>query len=482
MAQIELTCTGCSKRLRMSDEHLGKTVRCPACKATFAATVERPPARERPPQTTEAKSRSNVRIVGHPVPDAESRQTAPPRETQRPKQAAARPSRPAGKSGRPVREEPDPWQDETEDLWSYDDNVAEDYDDPYAAALPTSSRSRKKKSETSGKLLKGSLFALLILLALGSVGGIGYLAWSFLPQMSPNVVDMTYFPENVQGVARIKLSCILSSQIAKAIEAKNSPFPNEGPLGLKNLEIESMVIGFWNDSAQNSEIPGALLMSPWGLQSGGKGVMVVARLNRSVSASEISAKPKSEYKGFQLYDGTGNNVCWMPDSLTVVMGDEKHVNEAIDRGNREFRFKQFDFADSSGDLVFVTLGEATSLSESSLAPPGMGPAVKLGNSLSRVTRGGSVSVWLSDKIQIRAQLLCKDEPGAAEIVREINEAVSLGKSQIEMLKVNPAVQQFVGPATETLNSIAASQSGSSVTINGEITQSVVDAIPTKSRF
>ncbi len=46
---IELTCPSCQRRLRVPDELLGKTVRCPSCQSTFAATANEPAPPPPPP-------------------------------------------------------------------------------------------------------------------------------------------------------------------------------------------------------------------------------------------------------------------------------------------------------------------------------------------------------------------------------------------------------------------------------------------------
>lgn len=82
MAHLELQCRHCERRLRMSDEHVGKTVRCPACKETFVAVVTAAQSGE-----NSAPAQNSPRKRGRPIailyrcakPDESTRRKRPRR-------------------------------------------------------------------------------------------------------------------------------------------------------------------------------------------------------------------------------------------------------------------------------------------------------------------------------------------------------------------------------------------------------------------
>ena len=107
-------------------------------------------------------------------------------------------------------EEDATWDDDV-NSWEDTESYSEDYADPYAARSKTRP-ARRKKSERPGKLLRVGLFAMLVLVALGTVGGLGYLAITHMPMIGNNVVDMSWMPKDLEGIAFFEPAKLAATQ------------------------------------------------------------------------------------------------------------------------------------------------------------------------------------------------------------------------------------------------------------------------------
>jgi len=163
MAHLEFQCQHCEQRLRMSDEHVGKTVRCPACKQTFVAALaasqggansataknSAPSTRSSNRDSAAAPRANRSKPPQTPAPQnlsgsqpAEPRSRATKKPVRRPKQEAA-------------WEEAATWDD---DINSWDDaeSNSEDYADPYAAtATPFVQAIERKFPQAVSRDLEG---------------------------------------------------------------------------------------------------------------------------------------------------------------------------------------------------------------------------------------------------------------------------------------------------------------------------------------
>lgn len=300
-----------------------------------------------------------------------------------PEQSAAKPARvrPAKKSSKTAAgkgienhaasRHKKPSRQESEDLWSTTDDYggsysSEDYDYPTAAAPQPKTR-RKTKSGVPQKLLKTGLFVLLILLAVGTVGGLGYFAWKNIPGLGGNVVNMAYLPENLDGFIYAEPASIVNSAIGKALQAKFSvqQTTTSGVMPGDFADIDSIVIGYWQSSGVLVELP-PMLTSPWGNSTGGRDFLAVLRANKPIDMSKSPANRQVTHNGMTLYrlDSTDQGkVACLADTRTMLLGSEQSVKAALDRNGKEFKHAKFGFVRGSGQVIIAGTGT------SSASPP-----------------------------------------------------------------------------------------------------------------
>jgi nitrate reductase NapE component len=232
MGAIEVECPECRRRLRLSDDHGGKSVRCPACRCIFgirnilsAAGTDSPQ-----PQPNRLTSRTGA---GSP------RRRSKPRRT----------------------ETQDPWEALPDEdvfgggLSSYGDaELAEPWDD----SDETPRRRRRTRSRLD--LTKVVLFLLMGVIGLGAVGGVGYAIWQFLPRggfaVFGNAVDLTYMPTNTEAFIHVEMSRVLNAPAVQTL-LNASPAVRTALTGattgteLRLEDIESLTFGIWNKSGQS---------------------------------------------------------------------------------------------------------------------------------------------------------------------------------------------------------------------------------------
>ncbi len=538
MGHFELDCPGCNKRLRMGAEHLGKTVRCPACKTIFPAAavaaptvadpvivIESPPpkrasgSREQPDDGTDNGVKEprvrTARIISpapatqaEPVRETRPSPNSPPKQTssgsrvssgpstKRPGTSASsdepyqepRPS-PRRRAPRKSRREADSWETAFSDPWSSDGEAIDPYDqpdadDPYSAA-PRSTRpsSRRRKSDTGGKVVKILLFLLLAAAGLGTVGGLGYLLFTNLPGIPgfSNVVDLTYMPENLEAIVCVHPAQMLASPVMQQLSSKFPQMKESMNQGTNELKIqpenvESVTVGMWPDPSMTSQLPGMATMMPWNTRRGGMGMLMVMRLRSPLDTATTLFGQTSDYNGTKLYSN-GTQSIWTPSPTIVVMGNDAAVKAAVDRGEKQFRFSRFDFVGRGGSMTLAAVGKPSSGPPPGAFPSGINPAVRLANSIGGKATAVGFGITFSSSINVTAAIQCQDSNQSETLQKEMQDAVTEGKNQLSTIQNNPMVGTFITALKPVLDAISITRSGSTVNISSTIDQSVISAIP-----
>ncbi len=463
MGQFDIQCPGCPKRLRMSDQHRGRTVRCPACGTTF---------------------RLAVRSADDPVaPERRMPDEPPAPEPQR-----RRRTKPEPKRRRRAVREPDPWETAFDDPWSSDGEAIEFADDPNSAdpfsagSSASRARSRKKHSALPGQILKVLMFLLLILAGVGTVGGIGYLVVTRIPGIPgiTNVVDLSYLPENTEGFIYIRPSQILNSAVIQALLAKYPKIRDSmnnaaGQVNLSLSDVESVTIGLLPNDDDSQEIPGVAAMMPWANSGKSTTVLAVVRLSKSIEPAALKMSSSTQHNGHTLYS-SGRQSAWMPSSSTIIIGTESELKAAIDRGGQQFRFSQFDFAES-GSVILAGVGRPSARTTSPGLPQGLGNISQLGTSITSNTVAGSLSLNFSSRLDLAAKLVCSDSDQSAKVLDEMNSAIAEGRQQLQTSGNNPMLQPLIGSIRSVMDSISAKRSGDTITVRATVERSVIDNIP-----
>jgi len=387
-------------------------------------------------------------------------------------------------------EEDATWDDDI-NSWDAAESYSEDYADPYAA---TSNQRppRRKKSEHPGKLLRVGLFVMLALIAFGAVGGIGYLAITHLPSLNNNVVDMSWMPAKVDGFAYFEPARIAATPFVQAIEKKFPQSVTRDLDGVAAVDIDSILIGFWQDEgSQSASPPSWPISSPissWGFAGGQRSMdfLRVTKLNKDVVAPFGSEPKNGEYKGIILYSSAGKISC-MPNSRTMLVGSERSVKAAIDGNGKQFNHSGFQFVSGSGNVVLAALESSTSKPLLSNTPAFSAPSFPNGSPFDASQNVGALfkqhacAGYLVINVDTRASfsggVLCYDDAGATSLDQELATALDNGRKQLALLKSIPPLAALSGPLTTLLDSLVIAQNGTTVTVAGSLEQSLIDAIP-----
>ena len=332
------------------------------------------------------------------------------------------------------------------------------------------------------------LFALLAMIAFGSIGTLGYLAMSHLPGLSGNVVDMSWMPENVDGFAYFEPAKIAATPFTQAIEKKFPESISGGLDGVAAANIDSILIGFWEDDGPPSGFPSSLPIPSFGFTGRQRSTdfLWITRLNKD-EPSALDAEPKNgEYNGLTLYGSRGKLSC-MPDSRTILLGSERSLKAAIDRNGREFTHWNLRFVRGTGNVVLAAADSSSSRPSTSTKPATsfpsgspFGASRKVTELLDQHTRGGYLAINIATRADFSGSILCHDDAGATLLDQELQTVLNKGKEQIETLKSIPPLAALSGPLTTLLNSLAVARDGATIFVSGNVEQSLIDAIPSNA--
>ena len=476
MGHLELQCPHCDKRLKLSDEHAGKTIRCPACKQTFVVEARDAP---RPATGRQAEPRKSPTAEprGRASNSESSRRVEPAPPT--PRQSSSRPpaSRSPRRGDRPDRRRRQEVVDDDATPWD-DGSELEDYNDPFVPQRSTTRR--RQKSELPGKLLKVGLFVLLAMLMVGTVGGLGYFAYRHLGSSgggsAGNAVNMAWLPENVEAMVFIRPADIAKSPFFAKLLQKA---PNQAGLRMQNMspeDVEYALIGFWKEPGTLEQIPGPLATIPFGVEGGwqqGAARLTVTRLR--LDGIIPNGQKTREHQGIQLYqDGSGMISC-LADSRTILIGSEKAVIAALDRNGKEFHQSKLEFVQSAGHLVVAGFSHKASNSPVSLSPGN--PVEQIGQLIGDNTKCAAIVANFSDNVDITASIICHDAAGAERIDSELKSNIDKARQQMGLIGAFLPIPGMSDVLTEILNSVNVTRSSSQLTLQARVPSKLVDIIP-----
>lgn len=539
MGQFELPCPGCQRRLRLQDQHRGRTVRCPSCGKMFQLAERASPASDAASPGAGAGATAAGRSISpQPGNSPQPGKLQPPAAPQQPagspsqrargqhpvekqpaeKQPVQHPPASAGKSAastggrrpnrstdlsaaagagaiassagaRPrKRRQPEPaaddlWNADGDDPWTSDGAAIES--DWQGGSAPRRARHKRSSGASSGRLLKVLLILLLCSAGLGAAGGMVFLAARMLPGLLGNVVDLTYMPEDLQGFVCVRPARLLATPLMQSLVRRHPQMQatlagTNGRLSLAPGDIDTTIVGFWGQTGSG---PGGAGFSP-ATAFGGTGAsansLIVVRLNRDVDPTSLNLQPAGEHQGTPLYASVGHTV-WQPSPRILVLGAAAAVTAAIDRGGRQLRFARFDFASSDGEVVIVGVGRPTGQSSASVpgaAMPGLGAVARLGNSINSRARGVSMNVHVLTQVDVTAGFLCDDSQAAEALHQDLDRALADAKRDLQNVQSIPGLQEFMTSLQSVVNSLTTSRSGSRVQLRGSVSQAVIDSLPT----
>lgn len=511
MGHFELSCPGCSSKLRLDDVHRGRILRCPSCRVAFRLPLDGNTADSGPrsARTESAKTDSDAprtspirkaRLSSAPPQDrsASVRPVARVRKTSSPEEsnpsvlpgrsiAAGSKSqtrkgrgRPGSRSAQSNTFQQDFSDDEREDLndpWdTYDDYTSDDY-----TSLPSRPAAHHRKTSTSAR--KALKITLIVLLSLCGVGVLGAVALTLVSLIPGNVVDMTYLPENTAGVLHLRVSRLMNSEMVKSLIAKTPELQqaltaDTGQLHLTPSDIETVTVGISESAGIPTGFPSMGPGMAWSRPGRGDAVLTVIRLAKAFKPTDLHLVETGKHGSAVLYRG-GNDVVWMPTSQIVVLGRRSEIEKAIDRGTKQIRFRKLDFADTGGDIMFAVAvrpsPDSATLSPDRL-PPGFASLARLGNNIAGTVTGVGFSVIVTDRLNIKARFACGSESETASLQSDFETALADIKSEITKIPGLDQMEKLRTGLLSILNGLSATSQFRSVDLDVTIEQSVIDAL------
>ncbi len=389
---------------------------------------------------------------------------------------------------------------EPEEVEEYDDaeedygEPAEDYED-YEEDAPrrrsASSSSRRSKGKTAKKSrgtptwIAPLMIGIVVVLGLGGViaGGV-----YIIPKLSfgSNIVNMAYLPAETEMVIHVRPQEIWNAALLAPI--RDNPQLKQlvaqqaaNGMQIEATDIQSLTMGFTGIAEKRRVNPFGGGLGPVVRPSNEKFVGVM-RLSKDVTEDllqKIPGSSKEAHNGQSVYTSAqrGRSVgMWLAAPRAMVFGDAAEVKKAIDRGATEPRLKRFDFANAKQHF-FIALAPENPVSSGNVPAVGT-PDQKLTASLDKNAKGFCFGMSVTSDIAMQVQVPCFDSAGAKALHTDIEAILTDAKSKMgsQPAPPIPLLQSLMDVGKETMNSMAATQSGSMVTVNGRVPAKLGDVI------
>jgi len=417
-----------------------------------------------------------------------------------------------------------------------EEDVQEEVAPPPSPAPRKNGRKSKKPQGGSVNWLKPVLIGVAVLLFLGLLGGGGYLVATLVGFGGQNKIDMTYLAPDCDMVIHIRADDVLGSPLGKSVLAipalKQSldGVAKQYQIGLadvKSVTIGLTGVGDVDASAMVPGMPGAgaaRFGAPGGPASKVRGTIVV-RMSKSVPSDLVGKVPgisKAVRGGEEYYPplpGMGGTTVYIPAPDVLIFADESEVQRIIDKGSRQTRRREFDFIDTTPQIVVAMINkpsaaaaQTTAAPPSAMGPGTMGPGAMrggmggtagpggmpmgmagggppgMGGGLSpqiASLSGGKLKAWylglsLTQDLEIQTGLYCPESAAEArgDLEKHVSEAKSKfasQKSQLAMLSMF-GLGDIVPHLEQTVNSLAVGGVGPTVQVTARIPGGIKGAI------
>jgi hypothetical protein len=168
----------------------------------------------------------------------------------------------------------------------------------------------------------------------------------------------------------------------------------------------------------------------------------------------------------------GSEMCaWQPSGTVVVLGSDAHVKRAIERGSKKTRRPEFDFIDSSPQVVLAALNTGG-------GPPSMGGMPGMGEieqKFKQNVKGVCLGLTVRDGIDMKATLQC-NPGGASDIKTTIDKALADGKKSLADAKKSPFIfgqmKEMFDMADQVMGTIQVAQTGDDISLTGSVPGSI----------
>ncbi len=411
----------------------------------------------------------------------------------------------------PYEEPPaDEWDDAGDEYgYEYSDDDYGDYGDDYEEAEyeevePAPSRSSRKSSSKGSKKKKKSAGApawlapagigLAVLLGLGLLGGgVMFLINNVGGGSANNAIDLAWLPADADMYVRAKPAEMWNAPILAPLRdnpiVKNAmdQAVQSGQLDLMPTDIETVTYAGVDMSDQvSAKVP---LFGGKATRTGGvvkhadPKHIAVMRLKRDVAVDELAAVPGAEKKShgsaeyFVAGAGAQRMAFHLADARTLISGTESELTKAIDRGATQERVSRIDFIKPNHQFVLVVAPQNASQFEASPSA-GVSPTDRLGSSIEHGMRAMAMGISLSSKIDVQVQFDCFDDASATNIQTEFESVIADAKVKLTQsaVMIPEPMQVLMTVATQALESVKVSASGTEVAIVGNVPAALSDEV------
>jgi hypothetical protein len=212
--------------------------------------------------------------------------------------------------------------------------------------------------------------------------------------------------------------------------------------------------------------------------------ITVLRMIQPIDSKQLQEKLKSTrndaYQGQTLiYFGpptAANQACFLSGSKVVVMGTEKDVKAAIDRGARGTRRADLDFIDATRHVLVVLAPKDPSAFDSNGPPNPMGgqALANLQTAMKGKLKGFSLGLTCGENLDVSMALNCTTTDAAKEVSTEIDKALQDGKSKFNQLRsqMPPQFSELVVTGDGILNSLKVQTHGTVTQTTGQVPTSI----------
>jgi hypothetical protein len=416
---------------------------------------------------------------------------------------------PCPKCSKPFVVELPPDDDEFAALAEADEIAAEGEDDesegpsrlpPARTGKSSAKKAPNKRRAGSENWKKPALVAGTVIVVLALLGGAGFLVYPLVGDLlSGNKIDMAWLPPDADTIVHARVADMWNTPFVKSMTT--SPIA-QGSLNFKEMfgldpqEIRSLTIGAVAAGPGAGKPPGAAsvrAMNPAGAgfpgmaTRGGGNALIVLRTAQSFDPKEMQTRLRSVrtllYQNREIVFVGGvamaGRACFLPDSRTVVMGEEADVKAAIDRGPKAPRREDLDFIDAGPHLVIVVAPKDPAALESTApsSPIPIPGVSNLGTALKGKVKGVCLGMTFGEDLDWSAAANCISPDAATEVSTELGKSLESAKSEFNKLRSSapPQFSELVVLGDTILGSIALKPHGGVMEAKGKIPGSIKTA-------
>lgn len=301
-------------------------------------------------------------------------------------------------------------------------------------------------------------------------------------------LDLAYLPSNAALVVRVKVREIWQSALVRPFhdndDVKMTLAQMKQMTGLTPVDIESV-------TAATTEVADEILAGPAGIAQGtaDDDLVVVVRTRLPFDETILRNLPifeaamhdgKAYFKPTQATIDSGEELpsVFRADAKTLVLAMDAALHKAIDQGPVFTPRPEFDFVDTSKQIVIGYIPDDADaltgmLPDPALVSSGSPSLDKLVTTAKGNLLGFSLGIGVEDAVELAFSFLCTDDAVSAELNTAFAGLLDEGKGMLSLAKA-AMPPQIGGLADTLLRSVRSNSRGGTFTFSTRITQQTID--------